>query len=54
MWTCFHLYLYRVAVPVLVKDGKPCSGSDSSDADTGQVCFSLLILSFIIAKDIRH
>merc|ERR1719225_2473503 len=24
----------RVAVPVLVKDGKPCSGSESSDADT--------------------
>ena len=23
----------RVAVPVLVKDGKPCSSSDSLDAD---------------------
>lgn len=31
-----HIFLFRVAVPVLVKDGKPCSGSESSDADTGQ------------------
>ena len=33
----WHHCLHRVAVPVLVKDGKPCSGSESSDADTSQV-----------------
>ena len=30
----------RVAVPVLVKDGKPCSGSDSSEPEGAQVSSS--------------
>ena len=35
LWNTYNLLVpHRVAVPVLVKDGKPCSGSESSDADT--------------------